>query len=83
MWFVEGLRFDFEVIEGMALPTTEARARKHGDEYYEYIISKSGPSDTPRQGTGCRCFDQITIDATGDVHLCCAFPTFASLRIGS
>ena len=81
----EGLRFDFEVIEGTADPTTEARARKHGDEYYEYIISKSGPSDTPEaRGQVCPLlFDQITIDVTGDVHLCCAFPTFASLRIGS
>ena len=79
------LRFDFEVIEGMSHPTSQLRAQRVGNEYYENIIAKSGPSDTP-EASGQVCpllFDQITIDVVGDVHLCCAFPTFAPLRIGS
>jgi len=78
------LRFDFEIIEGMSDPTTSARAQKHGNDYYEKILATAGPSETPEtEGKVCPIlFDQITIDVVGDVHLCCAFPTFAPLRIG-
>jgi MoaA/NifB/PqqE/SkfB family radical SAM enzyme len=77
-------RFEFAMLEGMSDPTSRP-AEKVGESYYEEILSHSGPSEAPEtQGKVCPLmFDQIVIDCLGDVHICCAFPTLAPLRIGA
>lgn len=76
--------FDFEVIDGVGDPKNSTFA-SFDEAYFQNEISKAAEVVTSPEDRGEACallFDQITIDCMGDVHLCCAMPNYASLRIG-
>lgn len=79
------LRFGFELTEGMSNPSNDQRLHKTTEVEFERYFTTSWRGDTPEsRGELCPLlFDQIVIDVVGDVYLCCAFPTYPSLRIGN
>ena len=76
--------FKFEVLDGVGDPENSTFA-SFDEAYFQNEISKAAEVVTSPEDRGEACpllFDQIAIDCMGDVHLCCAMPNYASLRIG-
>lgn len=79
----ESLGFRFDSLDGVGDPRSNAM-REHDDERYirEAIAASDKPSPEDK-GKACELmFNQIVIDCSGDIYLCCAMPNFPSLRIG-
>jgi hypothetical protein len=83
--YAEGKGFSFEIIEGVGHPGKVDEVRASTPQSFEDEIAKSGSSEPPEtSGQVCSLmFDQIIIDCAADIYLCCAFPNYAPLKIGS
>jgi MoaA/NifB/PqqE/SkfB family radical SAM enzyme len=80
--FARELGIDFETIPGVGDPRVPLF---HDNDYYEGLI-KSYRSERPYDEIGKVCnlmFGQTPIDADGKVFLCCAYPYYDALQIGS
>jgi len=75
--------FNFEVLDGVGDPLGATFA-SFDNAYFLDEMSKAAEMTSPEdRGEACPLlFDQIALDCNGDVHLCCAMPNYASLRIG-
>jgi hypothetical protein len=83
--YAERLRFIFDQVEGMGDPKQNPLSGVTNETYLHHLkYGAALPQRSPEE-SGRTCglmFDQMVIDASGDVYLCCAVPNLPSLRIG-
>jgi hypothetical protein len=78
------LGFEFEAIEGGGDPFDPSAVLADSESNFRRWIGEAADRPSPEDG-GQACtllFDQIAIDCSGDVYLCCAKPYLKPLRIG-
>jgi MoaA/NifB/PqqE/SkfB family radical SAM enzyme len=80
--FAEELGTEFEVISGVGDPTRPVMTTNQDHENVLRLYRSERPYDQP--GKVCPLmFGQIPMDHTGQVYLCCAYPNYGTLQIGS
>ena len=81
----EQMGFAFEVIEGISHPKSNHTRKFLAEANLKKVIERGNANETPEErGEVCPLmFDQLVINCTGDTYLCCAFPNYASFKIGN
>jgi MoaA/NifB/PqqE/SkfB family radical SAM enzyme len=81
--FAEQMGFHFLPIDGIGDPKSDllkAYTSAHFIREAEKAADVISPED---EGKACELmFNQIAIDSSGDVYVCCAVPTYPSLKLG-
>jgi MoaA/NifB/PqqE/SkfB family radical SAM enzyme len=83
--YAERMGFNFDEITGNGDPKSNMFVGIDDEHYVRAVKAGAAlPQPSPEEsGKSCDLmFDQMAIDCSGDVYLCCAVPNYPSVRIG-
>lgn len=82
--YARSLKLEFEVIPGVGNPKQSVAQYAAPNFYEERLKNFNSADDREAQGEVCPLImDTVAINSQGDVYICCAYPYYSSLRIGS
>jgi MoaA/NifB/PqqE/SkfB family radical SAM enzyme len=81
--FAEQMGFGFEPIAGIGDPRSDYLKAYTSEHFVRDAENASGNSSPEDEGKACELmFNQIAIDCSGDVYVCCAVPIYPYLKLG-